>query len=75
MSKKRQQLEPRFIVDAHGKPTAVILDLETYNRIAGRNQEKPGDGRTSTAAGLLGLSDETLGFWDNPIDDEVWSNA
>jgi hypothetical protein len=74
-SKKRQQPQPRFIVDAHGKPTAVILDLETYESMAQCYREVHGEGVAPLFNGLLRLSEDTLGFWDNPIDDEVWSNA
>jgi len=74
-AKKRQQPQPRFIVDVNGKPTAVILDLETYESMAECFRDAHGEQAAPAFEGLLKLSEDTLGFWDNPIDDEVWSNA
>lgn len=33
------------------------------------------DQESEDQEGLRGLSAETMGCWNNPIDDEVWNNA
>lgn len=70
-----EALKYRVEVGADGEVILPRLRLSpgTAIEIIVLVQEREQEGEDQE--GLRRLSAETMGFWNNPIDDEVWNNA
>jgi hypothetical protein len=56
-------------VDDHGR-IELITPLPPHSRVVVFVLERP-----DTFADLTAAAQSSLGFWDNPLDDEDWNNA
>jgi len=51
------------------------IDLPELGKLKGRRAEIIILPLNESFGDLLMASQSSLGFWDNPIDDEIWNNA